>query len=147
MGDFFQGWRRKTGLALLAMALLLTVAWSRSFVIHDQVVIMNKQSLHGVKSFSGNLRWARRTPAATTAWVQWISDDATKYRLMDPWIDCDVEWCWKWGEFNFGVGTWRLVESGRSEIAQWIVPYWSFVLPLTLLSAFLIFSKPRPPKS
>ena len=37
MGDFFQGWRRKTGLALLAMALLLMMAWMRTAVVMDQI--------------------------------------------------------------------------------------------------------------
>lgn len=29
----------------------------------------------------------------------------------------------------------------------WRVPYWAMILPLTLLSAFLIISKPRQPKA
>ena len=35
MRDFLHGWRRKAGLALLEMALLLTLRWFRSMVIQD----------------------------------------------------------------------------------------------------------------
>ena len=35
MGDFFKGWRRKSGCVLLVMTGLLMGAWLRSRLIHD----------------------------------------------------------------------------------------------------------------
>ncbi len=63
-----------------------------------------------------------------------------------------------WAEIGFERGTWRLagatIGSGQMCGAEgWrkayvlIVPYWSLVLPLTLLSAWLILAKPRKAKA
>ena len=38
MREFFRGWRRKTGLATLAMACVLTVLWMRSHLVQDELL-------------------------------------------------------------------------------------------------------------
>ena len=146
MREFFRGWRRKTGLALLAMAMLLTGAWIRSLVLQDQILTQHKRSLLNVKSFDGRIWWGRHTPTPFEMTYEWMSNPFPKSERIDPWENYDLHWCWKWGGFNFGAGKGNSAMGGR-ETEIWIVPHWSIVLPLTLLSAWLILSKPRPAKS
>ena len=35
----------------------------------------------------------------------------------------------------------------KSRFEEWVIPYWLLVLPLTLLSAWLILAKPRKAKA
>ena len=98
MGEFFRGWRRKAGLATLAMALLLMAGWMRSYMNQEYVYVHRTPSHYKIISYDGRLRWVR---------------DEMSYRQYELWS----------------------------------VPYWSLVLPLTLLSAWLILIKPRPAKS
>jgi hypothetical protein len=100
MREFFRGWRRKAGLVMLAMALVLFVAWMRSFANQENVTVHRAPSWdYIVHSRDGRLYWMR---------------DQISY--------------------------------GRFEL--WSIPYWSLVLPLTLLSAWLILGrrmKSKPP--
>ncbi len=149
MGEFFQGWRRKTGLALLALALLLMGVWVRSTVVEDQLAINWLGRLHWFHSFNGTVAWKQYTP-----WIQAKSfvlyeRESPPTDHTDHWDndDDDVDWSWKWRacEFEFRAGTFSKPFWG--DIRLRIIPYWSLVLPLTLLSAFLIISKPKQPKS
>ena len=94
MGEFFNGWRRKTGCVTLVMACLLTDGWilsaSRTDIANFR--LLGKQ--HIVSSEEQSIQWGAEVPH-TILW--------------------DV----------------------------WYVPYWSVVLPLTLLAAWLLLSKPR----
>jgi hypothetical protein len=55
VGDFFKGWRRKTGLVTLAMACVLTVAWMRNYANRNQVVSQFNQTIYILESFDGCL--------------------------------------------------------------------------------------------
>jgi hypothetical protein len=145
--EFFQGWRRKTGLALLAMALLLTVAWMRGAVYHDQVALRYGRTSHFFSSVHGQVRWERTIQSTSRPAnrprppiIKWNSRKTPK-NLVPPSREEGTAWRWTWGWVYIGT----LKEEDRREI--WVIPYWSTVLPLTLISAFLIFSKPRQPKS
>ena len=116
MREFFQGWRRKAGLATLAMACLLTVAWMRSFVIGDRLQVAS----HFLISAGGGVEWQFDR---TGDLIDWTSAP------VDP------------------DGIFFLFRMG-SQIRRTIyLSYWSLVLPLTLLSAWLLLIKPRPAKS
>ena len=43
--------------------------------------------------------------------------------------------------FDFGAG--RSHGAGIVRTERWAAPYWSIVMPLTFLSAYLLLSKPR----
>ena len=51
------------------------------------------------------------------------------------------DWQFAWAGFCFQQSRWGF----RNEL-DWIFPYWSLVLPLTLLSAWLILGKRRKAK-
>ena len=152
MGEFFKGWRRKAGLVTLAMACLLTCAWMRSYMIRECVCIPRRSSDHNIESHGGGLHWYRDTPSIGNGGIRWHSES-----LSTPLISGGIgispislrrligkaEWGWRWAGFDFGV---VIIEGRISSVRRsdfCIVPYWSLVLPLTLLSAWLILVTPR----
>ena len=95
----------------------------------------------------------------------------SRHELRDPLNQFDIDWQWKWGGFSFGSGTetahisdyclalavsrddpeeinefkntTHLLHQYFDRTAAWVVPYWSLVLPLTLLSGYLLLIKPK----
>jgi hypothetical protein len=47
---------------------------------------------------------------------------------------------WTWTSLGFGVGRINDLPDGK-KITLWAIPYWSIVIPVTLLSAWLLLSK------
>ena len=148
MGDFFKGWRRKAGLVTLAMALLLTVAWMRSYGVRDEISIPGHQYGQSIESFGGGVCWQRWSNSSGP--LDDLSIELKSYKDVPtasyPWEDLEVEWRRDWAGFRFGAATftWKLSNQTFSDRMElWTVPYWSLVLPLTLLSAWLILAKPR----
>ncbi len=155
MREFFQGWRRKTGLALLAMALLLTAAWMRSRVLSNSIGIRRGGEYSSIHSSVGRLAWVEIYPVHKG--ILEFSDTSLSQKFLDDAVAIParmrggtIEWQWKWFGFDFSARTSSVFVHSATEqlhVVIWTVPYWSHVLPLTLLSAFLIFSKPRHSKS
>lgn len=141
---YFQCWRRKSGLVLLAVALLFTVVWMRSYVVEDRLLIRNSPSLNTVVSSSGVLSWDRMTPFPFHQPIDWQSIDASDLEHSGLWSRWSFEWRWTMLGFEFGKVKWPFDKPVWVEV--WVIPYWSLVLPLTLLSAYLILSKPSPAK-
>ena len=157
MGEFFNGWRRKAGLVTLAMACVLAGGWMRSYVIEDEFIWRSQTLAYFLKSANGRINYETNSNesvvkdvyslAFPTGWRRW---PGVLYEPADPsdepgdiFDDLVVESRWRWGGFDFGTA----VSSFFSmRLSIWIVPYWSLVLPLTLLSAWLILIKPRKAK-
>ena len=141
MGEFFHGWRRKAGLVTLMMACLLTVGWMRSRLTSDSVIIPSRDGCVGLNSAIGGLRWGRwigNSPFEIT----WSSAQVAIQENY-PWGDMDVEWKREWAGFYFGAAS---LTNPPLHVEEWIIPYWSLVLPLTLISVWLILGKPRKAK-
>ena len=149
MGEFFKSWRRKAGCVTLVMACLFMAGWVRSKLKYDLIVLPCGNSSYRVALMFGRFRFLRATPSALPP--SWVSKDVShiSYQEAEEWfVDMDgermewknmtVEWQWSWGMFSFGAGT-RLHE----RVELYTFPYWSVVIPLTLLSAYLILWKPR----
>jgi hypothetical protein len=68
----------------------------------------------------------------------------TNYMPLDACLDRMCLQC-SWHGPGFGVGepTSQLQSDWGFRCRYWIIPYWSIVIPLTLLSAWLLLSKPR----
>lgn len=64
-----------------------------------------------------------------------------------PFQECrnGTEWRWKWGAFDVGKGTEAPTPVNLIAVQ---IPYWLIVIPLTLLSAWLLLRKTslKPPK-
>ena len=126
----------------LLAACLCMVWWVRSLSVID---FANCRSLGGssyhVESKNGTIAFARRTPTVRGPRFDYGRAPLEEGDDSEPWRHLKVNWRADFLGFHFGAahntaGTIRTIE-------LWIIPYWSIVVPLTLLSAYLLFSKPR----
>ena len=158
MREFFHGWRRKAGCVALVMACLLMVVWVRSLFVLDKFLFSQKQSVHAISSMDGNCSWLSVTPFSDvipSGWSlqpRWVPSPLTENSRRNhncfDWNGIDIHWRWHWDGFNFGAISSETFGTppndtyiSRHEI--WQIPYWFIILPLTLLSAYLILWKPR----
>jgi len=132
MGEFFKGWRRKTGCIMLAMAMAVMVLWVRSSVVSewidwDDVVLMSCDE--GVYA---------RTPRKLNLWpstCRWIvteESETAEECVAHP------SWSRRFGGFRYSA------DSGPFRRDSALIPYWSLIAPLVLFSAYLLLVKPRP---
>ena len=118
MGEFVNGWRRKIGSLTLLIALAFTGLWVRSFsTTDDHVTVWRNHSLY---SHNGAISW-----------------NISSHDEMKPAEDVQPptivhKWRWEWGGFVAS----DISFYGQSTVQYW-VPYWYFILPLTLISAYL----------
>lgn len=118
MHTFFYGWRRKAGCVTLFVACVAMGLWLRSLFIEDTVIFFDGFGHQTLNSLNGSLYW-----------------------------DSQMEWT-----FDPGSLTWFTLELRNSEMLaasmttwneSFLIPDWSIVIPLTLLSAYLIRCTPR----
>ena len=163
MREFFQGWRRKTGLALLALAMLFMMAWMRTAVVMDQINFTVNGDMHQVWAERGLVVWMREPGCGSERHFSWHFQKPNPDQSFDPFdndqgrIRCRT--IWNVLEIRLAdlviverrstMGIWADDAPVISEIhcPIWVVPYWVLVLPLTVLSAILLLSNPRLPKS
>jgi len=154
MGEFFTGWRRKVGCVTLMMALAFARGWVRSPLYNDAVefecgnlfltLASNQNGLWWVTSElpggfyqPGILRGKSQT-FALPGHRSPFSDDPFGHLTRWFWV---TEQRWDWGGFHYG----RYCDErpiGGIRLTFRIIPHWSIVWPLTLLSAWLLLSKP-----
>ena len=135
MSEFFRGWRRKFGLLTLVMACVAMAGWARSIVVLDIFAISTGQfRLDWIASSQQQLSWGTthddRAPMSPWFTGEPVSIDRTFGPIKNEWHCC-------------GFGEFHLDETGRNPAAFSVIPYWAIVLPQTLLSAYLLLSKPR----
>lgn len=159
MSEFFKPWRRKIGVVTLVMACALMAGWVRSSVKFDGIEIISSKSKYAMSSVRGKLRcfYAHGEQARVEkpeirfpSFVIKENNFDSKFELRSKRLSFVVS------DFRFMTGSESqlfysdLVQAQAPEvlvdqiIAQ--VPYWSVTIPLSLLSAYLLLSKPRPAK-
>ena len=167
MGEFFHGWRRKSGLLTLLIACVFMIGWIRTYFITDLVSApFGTKTYINVDSFRSNLIFRVYPRASNFSWFSLPShvnmmfgwDDPTRAALKfigfgggafdenpdDPTRECEM---WSCPAKLFGCDVyWRSKSSDDRERLGVVIPYVSIVIPLTLLSAFLLLFKPRPAK-
>ena len=156
MQEFFHGWRPKVGCVTLLLASTFAAVWIRSLFFLDMSILARDSAEYRVSSFGGSLSLGRcevspplplesgtvfsyplvKVPGFGT------NSDGIKQQY-DPWDQQQMEWHVDWAGFHFGVGTSDRGAGYKNREQTMICPYWSFVIPLTLLSAWLILSNPR----
>jgi hypothetical protein len=119
MRTFFYGWRRKAGVATLVVACMVMGMWLRSRDRNDWIGLSADYRLILLLHSSEGEIWWQTTQDP---------HDAPPYELL-----------W-WGSSQHGlVPVLPPIEGDDSRAVPTVcVPYWSVVIPLTLLSAFLI---------
>lgn len=123
MREFFIGWRRKVGCITLVLALAMTGMWLRSMTVFDAVNISRWEQQCQIASARGMIFsavWHETNPLNRRN--DWGQLDLSK--MDDPKI-----------AIQLAIDSWASYD--------WHIPYWSIVLLLTLLSAYLILWKPR----
>lgn len=143
MGDYFKGWRRKMGVATLALACIFMGLWMRSFSRGDFLSSSNCQ----VVSFRGRVFLHRKAEFINLDFMYVSEDDRhTSDAYNDPHFA--HLWQWRWFGFAFGESVVDVVATdgtqSKERQLQYFVPYWSIVIPLTLVSGWLLLSKSKP---
>lgn len=149
MREFFRGWKRKFGMVTLGLACVLAATWIRSEHYSDHVdVCWNRQDLdHLVSSHRGlawawvrNMRVLHADAPDETPWVDFGSiscGDSFQPDYM-RYTEIQREWC------GFRLGQIGPSEGGATGVYE--IPHWSIIIPLALISTYLLLVKPRPAK-
>jgi hypothetical protein len=154
MREFFRGWRRKTGCATLVLACVSMLGWMRSREYVDIVTVFTRGNVtHFCVSDRECFKWIMTTAPVnrSAAAIPQLGLSTRKVSNLDadhsfaPIFSRAPDWRTNLSTAGFQIGDASFSVPGfgdyRASIVQ--VPYWSIVLPLTLLSAWLILSKPR----
>jgi len=142
MGDYFKPWRRKFGVVTLVMACVFAAGWVRSRQKFDFINLVCGGSCYRFASRFELISLIKDTNAGTSGWasgdfasVDWLDGDG-RFKL---WSNFDVEWQRDIGEIVIGAGTRKQASAGG--IVSCSFPYSYVVVPLTLLSAWLLLRK------
>jgi hypothetical protein len=139
MGDFFKGWRRQVGVMTLVMACVFAGGWVRSKFKLDSTQTGTVNSTHSLISMNGDIYWLRvNLPNAKT--TLWQSSDMR--RPLSPWEGFNPISRTEVAGIEFAVGQHKNIATIKMHL--WVIPYWSVTVPLTLISAYLLLSKPSP---
>lgn len=144
MREFFNGWRRKVGCVALVMVLFLAFGWIRSQTVADAFS----------NSFAPGSTAMLLSVDGCVAWSVYDSGDYRRPRwevtprseLVGIAKEPMIAWHWQWLGFRIGKVHNLISLIPFSQIpagAVVTIPYWSLILPLTLLSAYLLVWKPR----
>jgi hypothetical protein len=154
MLTFFYGWRRKAGCISLVMSLLMMGVWIRSRYIMETLTYISDEGRHSFSINPNGFEWARRTGSGqylspqfmNLSWETIEVDDSDFESFPEPSMGWETSWnyhCYgfRFGKFQLtaGLGLSLLY----AELTTWTMPHWAVVIPLTLLSAYLILWKPR----
>ena len=145
MREFFRGWRRKCAVVTLLMACVFAAAWVRSLSTSDAILIpRTKSEFIRLDSRSGRFSWNKVYNAQVTIpKIIWRADAIvpTDEDVVFDHSHYIYEWRWLWGTID--VGRVHSPGDGRVRAKYVILPYWFITIPLALISAFLLLSRPR----
>ncbi|WP_157606257.1 hypothetical protein [Schlesneria paludicola] len=142
MFAYFRGWKRKLGILTLAIACLLTVGWVRSRSVADTLYIHHNRGMDDIYvSCAQGMIWMRNMSAdprhkvtPRRGSVSWFSDtDQSNFDSTD-WKS--ISNCWFARIRSYGTK--------QQQAGIVLIRYWLIVVPLTLLTAYLLLSKPVP---
>lgn len=128
MSEFFQPFRRKLGMLVLVVTCVFMAAWIRSQTTIDVI----GRAPGRVLSWDGSI-------LVEAGPFDWLSLDWQTYHDWEG-IDAIFE------RYPFFKWEWRFcgIRKSNHDPPYWVLPYGYIVIPLTLLSAWLLLSKPRP---
>ncbi|MDB5343196.1 MAG: hypothetical protein JWP89_1573 [Schlesneria sp.] len=145
MREFFRGWRRKTGSMLVLFACALMVIWFRSYAISDDLGYFF-QNDYRLTIGGGQLSWSRTIhsfpfpdPDPETFW-QTVWWKTAKYIPADAVTDHKYLSKYELSGIEVSVSDQRLVYpvADSVRVSLWRVPLMLLIVPVTLLSAYLI---------
>lgn len=153
--SYFKPRRRKLGIVMLVIACLLMAGWVRSYAHFDGIQRFSTDSQSGLGSIHGQIRgfYFHSNQARIKKQEFRFPSFAVKPTDQKEFDFGENSKTIGVGDFQFhqGSGIW----GHYSDLAQTPgppvqvdlmavrIPYWSIVIPLILLSAYLLLSKPR----
>ena len=155
MGEFFRGWKRKTGVVTLSMACMLMVCWVRSQQISDFVKYrIGPQHWFFMRSNRSRFELSimkEYQPGQFTYFRMCDSSPVDKVTEIDRNIQ-EYEQGFSFCAFNIGRDDGQapragLMMSNPPKRYFGRAPYWPIVVSLTAFSAWLFLAKPRERKS
>lgn len=147
MATYFQPLRRKLGVLTLLFACGFMGGWMRSLTDLDALFWLKEKVTYSVVSFNGYINWERIWPVRTPRPTRWLYRHNGSPSFEDPMEGTDIHWRYAALGFSFSAFSTTIPVTGAAplieEFESWDFPYWSIVVPLTLLSTWLLLSKPR----
>jgi hypothetical protein len=158
MREFFRGWKRKVGVVTMTMACLFMAGWLRSRHARDEFNVGRNHGLR-ITGISGRSHFSigiiKKNGFTDPLWLSASHNETDSTLDVTKPIDgarCPTVFHIHMGlprngitlgesRFNFYHET-----SETCWFAGFWLPYWSIVIPLTAISAWLLLSKPRPAK-
>lgn len=150
MREFFQGWKRKVGVVTLILACFVVGLWIRSLIVFDliEVATWKHQAIALVTFPTFFAVFFDSDPDADFKPLMWTSK-ATANIKKDPLISLNYEEAYtsiKYRNHPFVIGPNQRLVRPKANPARLLIdlriPYVSSI-PLALLSAWLLLSKPR----
>ncbi len=149
MREVFRGWRRKLGCVTLLISLALTGLWIRSRSTLDEYHLWKQQQTSMIVASEKTCLVLGRlwNVSPTVIRGPYIAMDRERIisggRIVHA-ADLEIESRWGSG----GLGLVKRYQQPPLSVKNirldlLIIPYWCVVWPLTLLSAWLLLSKPR----
>ena len=143
--SYFKPLRRKIGLVTLVLACALTCGWLRSFSSTNFVQFAGGYNAAGtLASWRGSLVWIRLNHVPSHGLIDFNNDVMCfpEWHQKPPNADFDLlaayKVKWRWRFFGCGTG-----DPDANNAVLRLVSYRSIVIPLSLLSAWLLLSKLR----
>jgi hypothetical protein len=139
MGIYFKPLRRKIGVVTLMLACLFAAGWVRSRSIIDNFGGPTRGRFEvGINSIDNSIDLTLFVRGTSNETVWRMPDhDSCENVPLDVVFDGFI---WVISLCGFKVG-YQLPPQCCHTVC--LIPYWSIVIPLTLLSAWLLLSKPR----
>ena len=145
MGNFFHGWRWKVGVVTLWMACVFMGGWIRGQSTVDELYFGKGKGIHSFSLFFGRngITLTRRTTEESRTsnpnWYCGPLEPRESFYIFQPGLVVE----WRWHSCGFEAGEFHDLEMPIWRMSWWNTPYWSLVIPLTLLSAWLLLSNSR----
>ena len=140
MSEFFRGWKRKLGAATLLMALVFLGGWVRSYSTVDWTDFSSgNYQREKLESRNGAIYWESTVRPTSQPKLPWVFPKWCRASLLHSGyvpIDDLVDWRWEGYGFRSGV-----IDEYDGKSTFQAIPYWSIVIPLTLISLWLLLSK------
>ena len=151
MGDHFHGWRRKIGMATPLIALVAWCCFATGFLRFGCWYIGERAAYGSV--FKGyGLECGRaeifkesgrsmKSCIGVSGWQPIISC-GTPLNVEGRFAEMHVDpkWHLRWCGFHYGQGIFPDLPIAETVVA---VPYWPFVVPFAVISAWLLLSNPQ----
>ena len=147
MSELIRGWRRKIGVVTLLIACVFMAGWVRNYFIRDSVNIPTGNSssiefISGYQCLNLVVMWSTipdHEMASFRIYHQKEEEEIGFHAGKFLFAGDNSPFRPAWFSFSNEVRT--------TSLMIFSLPYWSITIPLTLLSGWLLLSKPRQPQS